>query len=130
MTGGEPRKVWYRHPVHGWLPTIPPREREKARRARFKRRLLEQQRGGCHWCGCDIRIYEVGPVGGTNPPDMATWDHLDDRLSPERGKHPGKIRKVLACPKCNHDRGALSCKAVPIERLRELSGRHPREARP
>lgn len=64
--------------------------------------------------------------GGRLPPDAATRDHLDHRLSGERGKHPGQVRSVLACPECNQQRGAEFEASMPIERLRQLSGRQPR----
>jgi hypothetical protein len=42
---------------------------------------------------------------GVRPPDnLATYEHLDSKLSPERGKHPGKQRVVLACWSCNNQR--------------------------
>ncbi len=66
------------------------------------------------------------PVGrGTRlPANAATFEHLDDRFSTERGQHAGERRVVLACSSCNHDRAVLAQRAVPINMLRLLSGNH------
>jgi len=59
------------------------------------------------------------------PETLATFEHLDDRLSEERGQYEGmdKIRIVLACRKCNQKKGVESQKQLNLEELRERSGR-------
>lgn len=58
------------------------------------------------------------------PPDnMATFEHLDDRFSEDRGKHPNEFRVVLACLKCNNARGREREAARLIDELRARSGR-------
>ncbi len=127
----EERPGWFRHPVHGWLPRLRETSARKQARKRFKRYLLDRQGGKCFWCERPIVIYE-DVRGGRLPADAATRDHLDHRLSGERGKHPGRVRSVLACVGCNQQRGAEFVASLPVERVRELSGRHPelRGARP
>lgn len=75
------------------------------RHRRQKIRLFERQDGKCHWCGEQMLdpaiIYE-----DKQPDNLATLDHLDSRLSEERGKHSDNIRRVLACRRCNGNRGA------------------------
>lgn len=61
----------------------------------------------CHWCG--KITWPRGRRDGKNEDDVATVDHLDNSLSPERGKHAGEERTVLACYACNQKRGALDC---------------------
>lgn len=85
-------------------------------------RLWKMQRGVCHWCGCDTFMRWRG--GGSPKPDEATIDHIDDRLSPERGQHPGERRQVMACNTCNHRRHKEGQLAAGIEVLRERSQRH------
>lgn len=64
--------------------------------------------------------------GGKVPDDAATVDHLDSRLNPERGKHKGELRHVMACSKCNQRRARQEELEVGIQVLRERAQRHPR----
>lgn len=57
----------------------------------------------CHWCRRLTRW--VTSADGRLPDDAATLDHFRSRLDPLRGKIAGEPRHVLACRKCNHDRG-------------------------
>lgn len=91
---------------------------------RRRRRLWHEQGGLCHWCGDMTTLYEPVQKRRSMPPKMATLDHLDDRLSPERGKHRGKRRTVMACWQCNHERNVEAQRATPRAVLRERSQRH------
>ena len=107
------------------------RRRKGENWAQKKRRqltaLFHIQGGKCFWCKCDML-----PPGshenrrGVKPPlNLATYDHMDDRHSPERGKHAGEFRNVAACWKCNFERGRQGHLATPIEQRRMDSKRHP-----
>jgi hypothetical protein len=72
----------------------------------------------------------VMPITGRqkHPPDNeATIDHLDSRLSPERGMYPGLVRHVLACRVCNGRRAAEEERRLSSEELWRRSGSYPRE---
>lgn len=84
--------------------------------------LFLKQKGKCHWCQCEM-LLAYGHLK-KQPANLATIDHLDDRFSPERGKHYGEYRRVLACAQCNFDRGKSSQAAQPIEVLRNRSQQH------
>lgn len=100
-------------------------------RRKFKVWLWQEQAGLCHWCGEAISLYfDPPPSGRPMPTDTATFDHLDDRFSTQRGKHPGKIRTVLACLPCNNRRGVVSQAAQPIEELHRRASRHGEAGRP
>ncbi len=51
-------------------------------------------------------------------------EHLDDRHSQERGKHPGEQRIVLACWECNNRRSRLMEKIQPLELLQRRAGNY------
>jgi hypothetical protein len=59
------------------------------------------------------------------PPTLATIDHLRDRLHPDRNVETKnqEQRWVLACWKCNNDRGQQRVAEQPIEELWRRSGR-------
>jgi len=61
------------------------------------------------------------------PETLATFEHLDDRFSTERGTYRNKIRVVLACRKCNWQKGVESQAQLKLEELRERSG-HNKES--
>ena len=82
--------------------------------------LVRKQKGRCHYCKCRMRndwknftwVDDQGHrrirKGVKIPPNMATIEHLDSRMNPERGKAPlGKRRRVAACYECNQLRGQL-----------------------
>lgn len=80
---------------------------------RKRRRLsLFQRDPHCHWCGRLTR-YDYVPGVKTQPPDLATIDHLDnrrkrgDKRERERSSIPDVVpgeRTVLACRECNERR--------------------------
>lgn len=91
-----------------------------ARKARKKQRLFLRQNGRCHWCKgrmvLTLRVHIKHPE-----PRLATFEHLDDRFSPERGQHNGERRVVLACLECNQRRGRETQDAQGIDALRARS---------
>jgi hypothetical protein len=56
----------------------------------------------CYWCGRKTIIFKYKRHKKV-PPNAATTDHLISRLNPLRGNVRGIT--VLACNKCNHERG-------------------------
>lgn len=91
-----------------------------------KRRQFARQNGLCFYCQNPMRLID-GPLprGTRTPDDIATFEHLDDRYSPERGKHAGSRRVVLAHHLCNQIRGDARTKALPLTERHERSGRRP-----
>jgi hypothetical protein len=76
---------------------------------RAKRDMLYAERDGlCHWCGIKTVIPPRGVILKQQPDNMATLDHLDDRLSGRRGKMQGTRRVVLSCYRCNQARSRES----------------------
>lgn len=65
------------------------------------RRQLWEADPHCHWCGRETSWWagENGPA----PTDSATLDHLYSWLDPRRAGNSHLV--VLACWRCNHDRG-------------------------
>tara|TARA_Y100000310_G_scaffold339480_1_gene432252 strand:- start:1650 stop:2210 length:561 start_codon:yes stop_codon:yes gene_type:complete len=80
----------------------------------------------CHWCGQPTLLIFRGAyfAAGENflpfRDNEATIDHLNSKLSSERGQYnDGKRRRVLSCKKCNHNRSVQEHIDTPIEELRE-----------
>ena len=74
----------------------------------------------CYWCGIEVIFYAL-PQGEKFPNNFATTDHLYDRYDFERRKQAvikNEERHVLACYKCNEDRGKKSTKAQSKDALR------------
>lgn len=90
------------------------------RRAVQKTRLFKLQNGLCYWCHSPIVLVLKVHIKH-RPWNFATLDHLDDRFSPERGKHSGELRRVLSCRRCNESRGRESEKSQPLEELQKRS---------
>lgn len=83
--------------------------------------LWHRQRGACYWCHRSIVI--INKYLKYPPDNLATFEHLDSRLSPERGRHPGERRVVLACLRCNNERAHAEERALPLAELqRRASG--------
>lgn len=79
-------------------------------------RLMRKQSGLCYYCRCKMIV--MPPTHrGRLPDDAATIEHLDDRYSPERGKHFGEYRIVLACNRCNNERNKAREKEVGAAEL-------------
>jgi hypothetical protein len=68
----------------------------------FRRRLFEEQCGLCHWCKQPMRLLLPVP-DKQNVGDVATFEHLNDRLS-KGGRKGDEGTVVAACSKCNNDR--------------------------
>ena len=86
---------------------------------RIKRlKLFYEQQGRCYWCGCEMISPEFYDQSKAPQPDnLATLDHLDNKLSNERGKHHGEKRRIAACRKCNQQRGRLDELVHKLESL-------------
>lgn len=81
----------------------PPRLRTQRARRRYA--LFIRQERKCFYCGIEM-VWHSGPKPPAQHAKRAcTLEHLDDRLSPERGKHSGEERTVAACWSCNTLRG-------------------------
>ena len=95
----------------------------KAQKRREKReRLYASQDGECYWCGCEMILGPFEPKTGKRPPaNLATFEHLDDKFSSERGQYTGEARVVLACNKCNFETGLVSQMKQPKHVLHERS---------
>lgn len=67
--------------------------------------LFMEQDPHCFWCGIEVREY-ILRRGQHSPHDLATVDHLFDRLEPDKRYRnwESNINKVLACYSCNHQR--------------------------
>ena len=74
---------------------------------RKRLRLYREQSGRCHWCEQSMLLgRRYNPrYGEESLPKLATFEHLDSKLSLDRGMRPGERRVVLACYRCNHNRG-------------------------
>lgn len=73
----------------------------------------------CYYCKRECREYpelqnSLLKKGTTYPPDMATIEHLYDRLEPEKRYqiYPNNEDKVLACLECNHARAKKRLRAL------------------
>lgn len=95
-----------------------------AKKRRQRALLFAQQHGRCYWCGCHMVM--PNPVKGQVPPlNEATLDHLDSRLSRERGTFPGQGRHVAACRQCNEQRASQEVASLSLLELWSRSGRAP-----
>lgn len=81
--------------------------------------LLRLPLVNCHNCKRECREYpelqnSLLKKGTTYPPDMATIEHLYDRLEPEKRYqiYPNNEDKVLACLECNHARAKKRLRAL------------------
>lgn len=96
----------------------------RERRAQLEK-MYRFQRGRCHWCGHKM-LPPGGPKGGGRiDPRLCTYDHFDDRYSPERGKHAGVYRNVAACWACNNKRNKERESELPRPILWARSGAFP-----
>lgn len=101
-----------------------------AKRRRQRAALFALQGGRCFWCGASMTLPAYPPLRHRRPPaNEATIDHLDSRWSPERGRHNGESRHVLACWDCNGRRNTAEQASIPRAELWRRSGRAKVEER-
>lgn len=88
-----------------------------------RQKLFKAQDGEGHYCHKPMQI-EV-QSGGRLPNNYATIEHLRDRFDPTRNEpnHQQDKRIVLACNKCNNDRGREREKEMGVYELRLRSRR-------
>lgn len=92
-------------------------------------KLFVRQQGLCAWCGLPMVLIARGdgkhlmPRGEPLPDDLCTLDHIDSKLSGERGLHDGEFRAVAACKACNEKRAAREESALTLAELHRRSGR-------
>lgn len=90
-----------------------------------QRALMWRLQGGrCWWCN---RMTVLPRARGQThrkvfPDNEATIEHLDSRLSPERGRHSGRYRRVMACRRCNNERARKEAATVAIQTIWQRSG--------
>jgi len=96
-----------------------------SRNQKKRKRLFASQDGKCYWCDCQMILVEKTGNRKEFFDDEATLEHLDSRLSNQRGKSSGR-RVVLACRLCNHKRGVEEESLLPIEELHRRSSKSKR----
>ena len=81
-----------------------------SRKHEYRKRLWQERDGLCHWCGIKTVLPPSGRILRHQPANLATIDHLDDRLSERRGCFEGweGRRTVLSCFRCNQARARES----------------------
>lgn len=84
-------------------------------------RWFIQQNGLCWWCRRPMCLV-VGFHVKDRPKNMATFEHMDSRLSPNRGDGNWRKKNVAACRECNERRAASEQRRLPIEELHRRAG--------
>ena len=74
----------------------------RRRKRWLKRKLFRDQNGCCFYCGC--RMVLSFAEGNHEMPTLATFEHMDTRLHEPR-QRDGKPEIVLACLRCNREKG-------------------------
>ena len=74
---------------------------------RLIRERLMRENPHCCWCGVEVIWYYIPGNAKPLPDNFATLDHLYQEGDPKRIKawKKGERQIVLACNKCNHERG-------------------------
>lgn len=87
-----------------------------------RRNRLFREHPFCHFCDCRLVLIK-DPKVKYWPDNSATIEHRKTRLDPTRGtdRSPENLT-VLACRKCNQDRGRAAEIVAGIEELRRRSG--------
>ena len=102
----------------------------KNNRLQKRRNRLFGKSPYCFWCGRKLIHPNIVKRHQTNPPNMATIDHLKDRLDPDRKINSFDIpRTVLSCLECNNKRGQERVNNLSKEELWQRSGRKPKNER-
>jgi len=76
----------------------------------------------CRYCGTGLVHFNPGPrqrKGELLPDNFATIEHVYSRI---QGR-PAQGKLMLACKRCNEERGAAEQAALPLEELHRRSGR-------
>jgi hypothetical protein len=68
----------------------------------------------CIYCGIEVKEYNTPPHQKI-PLNQATIDHIYEKYDKRRYEVFGLHNKVLACWKCNFDRGNEKYKNLPVE---------------
>ncbi len=94
---------------------------------RKRRDSLFKQHPYCHWCKCKLSHPRLIKHKQTQPDNMATIDHLRNRLDFNRTEPniENQSRTVLSCKGCNEERGKESVESLSEEELWSRSGRYP-----
>jgi hypothetical protein len=95
--------------------------RPPGRNAEKRFRLFWAQEGRCFWCG-EVMTF-IYSSGGYIGPEAATLEHLDSRLSPDRGQHPNQRRIVASHMRCNFEYNREDEASVGIAELQRRAGR-------
>ena len=98
-----------------------------AKKKKQLKALYHFQGGICYWCktGMVPPWQHKHKNGEKINPKLCTLDHLDSRLSHQRGNFPSRYRRVAACWRCNHERGRIEQASLPKDELWRRSGRYP-----
>ena len=92
-----------------------------------KERRFHEQHGLCYYCKEPMLLQKMPAKAKLIPRDLCTLEHLDDRYSPDRGKHEGKIRVVAACRKCNSEQNRIRQETLDKALLWQKSGSPPND---
>ena len=96
---------------------------DRKRRRLFK--LWEVQGKLCHWCK-QPTVLIFRPNGDMKTiarrDDEATIDHLNTRYGERYQVKDGEEVLVMACNKCNNQRGQEKTASIPVEELRRRAG--------
>ena len=74
----------------------------------------------CHYCACRL-THNIPARLATD----ATIEHLHSRVAFPDGRPQVHDAIVIACKKCNEERGAAEVQRLDIEQRRALAGRWP-----
>lgn len=83
-------------------------------RLKRRRNKLFAEDPHCHWCTVELVYYNPGELkkGESLPDNFATIDHLNTRFDLTRWENHDQPQTVLACYKCNKERGFAKIKEV------------------
>lgn len=98
--------------------------------------LMKKYDGKCFWCNREVKIYpdifnRSLKKGEHYPDDSATIEHLNDGVRGFKPQDPTGKYKVLACYKCNHERGLMLSRFIEKlanDRLKILISQVERDA--
>ncbi len=97
---------------------LPDRPARKGDARPTRRRQLWRSDPRCFWCG------RVTRFDAYDEPDAATVEHLYSRRHPKRGRADKHLPSVvLACKRCNNERGAPGAEAREVCPVVSAEGR-------